>query len=82
LDFLNVYRNIVETEQGGQKFRYRKHGSKPDDVMHAINFAYVGSKVVMNEPLIDDRVTRDKLRQLLTGGSASMGSNPFSGVSG
>lgn len=82
MDFLNVYRNLVETDAGHQKFRYRKHGSKPDDIMHAVNFAYVGSKVVMNEPLIDDRQVRDRLRQMLTGALGGSGQNPFLGVSG
>lgn len=81
-DFLHIYRNLIETESGAQKFRYRRHGSKKDDTLHAINFAYVAARVLLNEPLIDDRRLNDTLRHLLMGAGPGRGQNPYAGVSG
>lgn len=83
MDFLNVYRNLVETETGGQKFRWRRHGSKSDDTLHALAFAYITARVLMNEPLIEDRQMRDSLFHLLMGGSLrAPAASIYSGISG
>jgi len=82
MDFLNMYRIMSEMETGTKKFLYRRHGSKADDMLHAINLAFVTAKVCMNEPLIDDRNVRDALRRNLLGTGGGSVANPWTGVSG
>jgi hypothetical protein len=73
MDFMHLYRDLVVSESGNQKFRYRRHGSKADDCVHSMNYAYVAARVLMGEPLIDDRGLRDHVLQLLTGTGNSFG---------
>jgi hypothetical protein len=55
LDFLNMYRVLTESPQtGGSSFSYRRHGSKADDALHAVNFAYALGRMLLGENLIAD----------------------------
>ena len=70
MDFLNSYRTISDTGSGN--VRYLRHGSKADDVLHAVNFAMGVVRVVLNEPMIENKMLVERLRN-------SMGiSNGFS----
>lgn len=81
--FLNVYRYLSDTDQGSKKWRWMRAGGKPDDFVHAMNYAFIGCKVALREPIIEDRAVRDQLYKLLFSNSASdTGSNPFAPISG
>ena len=67
MDFLNLFRTPSESTTGATSFTYRRHGSKTDDSLHAVNFAYVLARMLLNEPLINDRMLRDKIMANLRG---------------
>jgi len=53
-DFLNSFRNVKELDGGRTTVQYIRHGSKADDVMHAINFALCTARVILGESMIDN----------------------------
>ena len=53
---------------GDASFRYIRAGDKPDDTLHALNFAYVLGRIALGEPLIGDHGTAYALRRDLQGG--------------
>lgn len=68
-DFLNLYRVISENAAGASSFVYRRHGSKADDTLHAVNFAYVLMRLMDGEPLVQDKSLMDKIQNTLRGAS-------------
>lgn len=77
LDFMNLYRVPTENSNGTSEFKYRRHGSKPDDTLHAINFGYTMMRLIMGEPLLEDVGLLRRVVQQLKG-SANFGP-PFGG---
>lgn len=79
-DFMNFRRVIEDRDEGGSKFRYRRHGSKPDDGIHALNFAYIVVRMVRNEPFVQDNSLRieiyNQIRMITNGGNALAGYTP------
>lgn len=70
-DCLNVTRVVHESEKTGEaNFRYLRAGNKPDDCLHALNFAYVVARLILGEPLIGDHSTAYAVRSMLQSGSA------------
>lgn len=67
LEFLNLFRSPHETSTGATSFTYRRHGSKADDSLHAVNFAYVLARVMLDEPLIADKLLRERILLNLRG---------------
>ena len=59
--FLNMRRNIAESESGRSKMRYIKHGSKADDFMQSTNYAMMFKRVVLREPTIPNRQILDEI---------------------
>jgi hypothetical protein len=77
-DFLNMYRIPVEnTVTGATEFKYKRHGSKSDDILHAINFAYTLARLYMGEQLVEDRGLTSLIQKSFGFGS---GRNSGSGV--
>lgn len=75
-DFLCMRRVIEETDSGASKFRYRRHGSKPDDGVHAVNFAFIMARAIRGEPLIDDPTLQREIydaTRLVANARAAMG---------
>jgi hypothetical protein len=66
-DFLNLYRVISENAAGASQFVYRRHGSKADDTLHAVNFAYVLLRLMDGEPLVQDVALMSKIQTTLRG---------------
>ena len=75
-DLLNLIRCPAESSLGVGTFKYRRHGSKPDDTLHAINFAYALARLLMGEPIVEDRAVKAQLERLF--GRISFG-NPSGG---
>jgi hypothetical protein len=73
--FLNLYRTPHEDVRSGiQRFLYRKHGSRPDDPLHAVNFAYALAQVLLGEPVVADAKDREAISgNLRTGELRSQG---------
>lgn len=71
LDFTNLYRNPSESASGITTFSYRRHGSKADDCLHAVNFAYVLARLALGEPIVPDKGLARMLQQQLRGGHSS-----------
>jgi hypothetical protein len=67
MDFLNLVRAPTESALGVTSFKYRRHGSKPDDALHAVNFAYALARVLLGEPIVEDRGLKQRLDELLRG---------------
>jgi hypothetical protein len=54
-DCMNMIRTPHENDQSGVTgFKYRKHGAKSDDVLHALNFAYVTARIFLMENIVTD----------------------------
>jgi hypothetical protein len=64
-DLLNMRRVPTETESGATKFRYRRHGSKADDGLHSLNYAYIVARMMLNEPMCQDRGTQNEIANVL-----------------
>lgn len=71
LEFLNLFRAPNETSSGATSFTYRRHGSKADDSLHAVNFAYVLARLMLDEPLIADKMLRDRILKNLRGNNST-----------
>jgi hypothetical protein len=61
-DFLNLVRVPTESALGATSFKYRRHGSRPDDTLHAINFAFVLARILIGESIVDDKGLREMLQ--------------------
>ena len=70
-DCLNLIRIPSETPGGASGFLYRKHGAKSDDILHALNFAYVVGRVYLQENIIDDKSLMARMKQTITTNKAS-----------
>jgi len=79
-DFLNLYRVLVDSERGqkGRRFVYLRHGSKSDDVVHSMNFAYSLIRLHYNQALIVDNAARALVRGVVSG--QQMHTNPWVGA--
>jgi len=53
-DFLNLYR-VPSDGAGANSFVYRRHAAKADDMLHALNFAYVVGRIFLQEPIVEDK---------------------------
>ena len=71
-DFLNNHRVMTEASRakGGRRFVYHRHGSRPDDFMHATNFAFQLIKLHYNQALINDPAGRELVRSAMSGGGS------------
>lgn len=65
LDFLNLFRVPTESALGVTSFRYIRAGSKSDDTLHAVNFAYTLGRIILGEPVLEDRALRERLEYRL-----------------
>lgn len=63
-DFLNMRRNINETNTGRSVMRYIKHGSKADDFMQSTNYALMLKRVVLRENIIPNQQILDEINAL------------------
>lgn len=61
MDFLNMYRVVSELPGGHNFFVYRRHGARPDDTLHAINFAYTLGRLLLGEAMLDDPALKRSL---------------------
>lgn len=68
-DLLNLIRIPQESGTGTTGFLYRKHGARPDDILHAMNFAYVVGRVFLMEPVVPDRSLMERMKLSMTRGS-------------
>lgn len=53
MQFLNLARVPVDKEYGAM-FKYIRHGTQPDDALHACAFAYAMLRVLINEGIVVD----------------------------
>jgi hypothetical protein len=65
LDILNMYRALDESPGGATTFRYIRAGNKSDDILHALNFAYTIGRIILGEPLVEDRSLQDHLNRTI-----------------
>lgn len=67
LEFLNLFRVPTELPGGQATFKYQRHGSKADDTLHAVNFAYCLGRIILNEPIVEDPTLRRVFQSQFTG---------------
>jgi hypothetical protein len=79
LELLNLYRVPTETVGGNSGFRYQRHGSKADDTLHAINFAFCLARIVINEPIIEDPALTHMFRETFNPSQQTRFFNPHGG---
>lgn len=60
-DFLNLIRNPQDSPSGGKRLTYIRHGSKPDDIVHGVNFAFQLGRVLIKEPCSIEKVFMDQV---------------------
>jgi hypothetical protein len=74
LDFTNNHRVMTEAsrEKGGRRFVYHRHGAKPDDFLHAVNFGFQLIKLHYNQALIVDPAGREMIRSAVGGDGGSV----------
>ena len=65
LDFMNLFRVPTESALGVTTFRYIRAGSKADDTLHAVNFGFALARIVLGEPILEDRALRERLEYRL-----------------
>lgn len=76
-DLLNLIRSPHETPSGATTLRYIRHGSKSDDTLHAINFAYIVCRLILGEPLFEDRSLGIHIDQMLNSTNDPLGGNNY-----
>lgn len=73
-DCLNLIRYMHVSPTGKTYLGYRRHGSKPDDGLDAINYAFTVGRILLKESLLDDIGDRQALEASLTGRGPSSNS--------
>ena len=76
VQFLALHRTPSETASGATSFTYHKHGAKTDDPLHAVNFALIVARLLLNEPLIQDEALRAETIRRIRGGPTQSGRRP------
>lgn len=71
MDFLHMKRVLLENSKGGREFKYQRHASKTDDVVHVVNLAYTLIRMAGNMMLCEDPASRTLLRSAIYGGGYS-----------
>ena len=61
IDLTHLHRSVQQSSSGRETFHYRRHGSKPDDGLHALTFGYTMARIALGEPLLEDKA---QLREL------------------
>jgi len=79
IELLNLYRVPTETVGGNSGFRYQRHGSKADDTLHAINFAFCLARIILNEPIIEDPALRHLFNESFQLNTPTQFFNPHGG---
>lgn len=74
-DILNSFRVHAETRHGRQYFLHIRNPAKPDDTLHALNFAYVLARLILKEPMFDDPALRDYVMGALGQNVGSVNTN-------
>jgi hypothetical protein len=64
MHFLNMRRNINETNMGRSTMRYIKHGSKADDFMQSTNYALMLKRIVLRESVIPNQQILDEINSI------------------
>ena len=79
IELLNLYRVPTENVGGNSGFRYQRHGSKADDTLHAINFAFCLARIILNEPIIEDPALRHMFNESFNTQTTTQFFNPHGG---
>jgi hypothetical protein len=61
LEFLNLKRVLIDGPNGSSKFYYSRRPTHVDDSLHAVNFAYVLTKVLMGRSIINDTHLKERV---------------------
>jgi hypothetical protein len=73
-DFMNNHRVLSEKSNKGRRFVYHRHGSKPDDFLHAVNFGMALLRLHYNQAAVNDPAARTLIRDAVGGQGKSMNS--------
>lgn len=76
-DCLNLYRIPAETSGGTQAFKYHRHGAKPDDTLHAMNFAHILTELLQNKQFVEDVALRQRFDDIFAGRAQGAPLSPF-----
>lgn len=70
VDFLQVYRNMRENENGVTTLTFASNPSKPNDALQAVNYLYLLGKVLLGEPMFEDPQLQRDVESALFGNAA------------
>lgn len=73
-DFLQIYRNVKESDNGPTVFTFGSNPSKPNDAAQAVNYAFILARILLGEPLFDDPAVQREFEAIFSGKSALSGS--------
>jgi hypothetical protein len=69
-DFLNQFTNLVRNPTDAGNITYRRHGARPDDALHAVNFAMHLAKMVTGQPIFQDEALKTEVLDRFSRGAA------------
>jgi hypothetical protein len=78
LDITSILRAPQDRMNGRSRMLYIRHGSKPDDTLHSLNFAYHLGRVLAGMPVNAEGAVISHLRNTVTGSfSGNFGNAPL-----
>ena len=66
-EHLTQFTNLVRSPTDAGNITYRRHGSRPDDALHAVNFAVQLGKLVIGETPFEDEAVKDEILDRIGG---------------
>jgi hypothetical protein len=69
-DYLQVYRNVHESDTGVSTFTWASNPSKPNDSLQATNYIFILAKILKGEPIFEDSTLEYEVNALITGSAA------------
>jgi len=66
-EFMTQFTNMIRSPTDAGNITYRRHGARPDDALHAVNFAIQLAKLVIGETAFEDEAVRDAVLERISG---------------
>lgn len=65
--YMTQFTNLVRAPTDAGGIVYRRHGARPDDALHAVNFAIQLAKIVIGETAFEDEAVKEAVMGRVTG---------------
>jgi len=64
---MTQFTHMIRSPTDAGNITYRRHGARPDDALHAVNFAIQLAKLVIGETAFEDEAVRDAVLERISG---------------